>query len=136
MAEEKKETTRIGVFIDKDLLDRCDNTVAKKQGLSRSEFISDALEFYIAWLNNDTNRKVITPIMESVVASRIQDTENRLARVLFKQGVEIAMMMHVVANTHDINESQLAGLRKLCVTEVSKNSGRYSFDDAVKFQKQ
>ena len=103
--------------------------------MSRSEFICDAIEFYIAWLNNDTNSRVITPIIESVISARIEDTENRLARVLFKQGVEIAMMMHVVANKFDIDIGQLGALRRLCVEEVSKNSGRYSFDDAVRFQK-
>ena len=136
MAEkEKKQTTRIGVFLDRDLLERCDRTAARSEGMSRSEFICDAIEFYIAWLNNDTNSRVITPIIESVISARIEDTENRLARVLFKQGVEIAMMMHVVANKFDIDIGQLGALRRLCVEEVSKNSGRYSFDDAVRFQK-
>ena len=73
--------------------------------------------------------------MESVIGSKILDTEDRIARVLFKQGVELAMLMHVVAATNNVTESQLKDLRKLCVDEVRKNSGRYKFDDAVKFQK-
>lgn len=132
---EQNNNTRIGVFMSKDLLKRCDNNISKTNALSRSEFICDAMDFYIAWLNSETNSKVLTPALESVIGAKIQDTENRLARVLFKQGVELAMMMHIVANTNDVDTSQLGELRKLCVDEVSRIGGRYSFDDAVKFQK-
>jgi len=45
------------------------------------------------------------------------------------------MMMHVVAATNNIALSELEKLRRMCVDEVSRNSGRYSFDDAVKYQK-
>lgn len=69
------------------------------------------------------------------MAARIQDTENRLARVLFKQGVELAMMMHVVAATNEIELEELNELRRLCVEEVSKLSGRFGFDDAMGWQK-
>lgn len=78
---------------------------------------------------------MLTPALESVVAARIQDTENRLARVLFKQGVELAMMMHVVAATNEIELEELGELRRLCVEEVSKLGGRFGFDDAVGWQR-
>ena len=104
--------------------------------LSRSEFICDAIDFYIAWLNCENNSKVLTPALESVVSARITDTENRLARVIFKLAIEVAMMMHVVAGTNQVNQSQLGELRKLCVDEVSRLNGRYKFEDAVKFQKE
>ena len=77
----------------------------------------------------------MTPALESVIAGKIGDTENRLARVLFKQGVELAMLMHVVAAANDIREQDLDALRKLCVDEVSRLGGKYKFDDAVRFQK-
>lgn len=41
----------------------------------------------------------------------------------------------VVAATNDITEDQLRDLRKICVDEVKRNSGKYKFDDAVRFQK-
>ena len=109
--------------------------IAKTNATSRSEFISNAIEFYIAWLNSKNISKVLTPALESVISSKILDTEDRIARVLFKQGVELAMLMHVVAATNEITEGQLRDLRKICVDEVKRNSGKYKFDDAVRFQK-
>lgn len=107
------DSKRIGLYIGKDLLKACDNAIAQTNAISRSEFISNAIEFYIAWLNSKNISKVLTPALESVISSKILDTEDRIARVLFKQGVELAMLMHVVAATNEITEGQLRDLRKI-----------------------
>lgn len=133
--KQDQNAARIGIYIDKHLLGRCDAAISATNARSRSELISDALELYLAWLHSKDTSKVLTPALESVIAGKIGDTENRLARVLFKQGVELAMLMHVVAAAHDIREQDLDALRKLCVDEVSRLGGKYKFDDAVRFQK-
>lgn len=126
---------RIGLYINQDLLKACDNAISRTNATSRSDFISNAIEFYIAWLDSKNTTKILTPALESVIGSKILDTEDRIARVLFKQGVELAMLMHVVSATNDITESQLKELRKICVEEVKRNSGKYKFEDAFRFQK-
>lgn len=103
---------RIGLYINQDLLKACDNAISRTNATSRSDFISNAIEFYIAWLDSKNTTKILTPALESVIGSKILDTEDRIARVLFKQGVELAMLMHVVAATNDITESQLKDLSK------------------------
>ncbi len=133
--KQDQNAARIGIYIDKQLLSRCDAAIPAANARSRSELISDALELYLAWLHSKDTSKVLTPALESVIAGKIGDTENRLARVLFKQGVELAMLMHVVAAAHDICKQDLDALRKLCVDEVSRLGGKYKFDDAVRFQK-
>ena len=133
--KQDQNAARIGIYIDKQLLSRCDAAIPAANARSRSELISDALELYLAWLHNKDASKVLTPALESVIAGKIGDTENRLARVLFKQGVELAMLMHVVAAANDIRDQDLDALRKLCVDEVSRLGGKYKFDDAVRFQK-
>ncbi|SCY64112.1 ribbon-helix-helix domain-containing protein [Ruminococcus sp. YE282] len=129
------DSKRIGLYINQDLLKACDNSISRTNATSRSDFISNAIEFYIAWLDSKNTTKILTPALESVIGSKILDTEDRIARVLFKQGVELAMLMHVVAATNDITESQLKDLRKICVEEVRRNSGKYKFEDAFRFQK-
>lgn len=48
---ENKNGKRIGMYISEDLLDRCDAAIGKTNAESRSEFICDAIEHYIAVLN-------------------------------------------------------------------------------------
>ena len=66
------DSKRIGLYIGKDLLKACDNAIAQTNAISRSEFISNAIEFYIAWLNSKNISKVLTPALESVISSKIK----------------------------------------------------------------
>jgi len=116
------------------LLKRCDAAVPLSDCRSRSEFICRALDLYITQLNADKDTRLLLPAMDEALDGRMRDTENRLSRVLYKLGVEIALMMHVVAATNEIDEGQLGDLRRLCQDEVARLSGRYRFDDAVRFQ--
>lgn len=133
--KQENEAIRTGIYIDKTLLVRTDEAMKKVGTRSRSEFIGDALELYLAWLHAEESSKVLTPALESVIGGRIADTENRIARVLFKQSVELAMLMHVVAATHMVRPEDLESLRKMCVSEVSKVNGKFHFDDAVQMQR-
>lgn len=128
--------TFTGLYTEKKLLEEIALSLEQANCKTRNEFINQAIRFYLAHLNTQNSSDLLTPALESVIGAKIKDTENRLARVLFKQGVELAMMMHIIAATNNVDVAGLGELRKLCVEEVSRLGGRYSFDDAVKFQKE
>ena len=70
-----------------------------------------------------------------MIGGKIATTENHIAHVIFKQSVEIAMMMHVIAGAFQIDEDNLDRLRGMCVDEVSRLGGKFKFEDAVRIQK-
>ena len=133
--QENNNSNRIGVYINNELLARCDAAMEKTNTASRSEFIREAIEHYIAVLNTKESSRVLTPALESVIGSKIALTEDRISRILFKLGVEVAMMGNIIAATHDIDEDSLSALRRFCTNEVAAIGGKYSFEDAVEFQK-
>ena len=133
--QENNNSNRIGVYINNELLARCDAAMEKTNAESRSEFIREAIEHYIAVLNMKESSRVLTPALESVIGSKIALTEDRIGRILFKLGVEVAMMSNIVAATHDIDEDSLSALRRFCTNEVAAIGGKYTFEDAVEFQK-
>lgn len=131
---QENNSNRIGVYINNELLARCDAAMEKTNAESRSEFIREAIEHYIAVLNMKESSRVLTPALESVIGSKIALTEDRISRILFKLGVEVAMMSNILAATHNINEDSLSALRRFCTNEVAAIGGKYSFEDAVEFQ--
>ena len=131
---ENKNGKRIGVYISEELLDQCDAAVEKSGADSRSEFICDAIMHYIAVINMADNSRVLTPVLESVIGSKIALTEDRLSRLLFKLGVEVAMMNNILAATHNIDADTMNALRRYCTDAVASIGGKYKFEDAVKFQ--
>ena len=67
--------------------------------------------------------------------STIQDSENRICRLLFKMAVEMDMMMNVLAAGMEIPEEDLERLRGRCVREVKATSGGIDLKHAVRFQR-
>ncbi len=131
---ENKNGKRIGLYISEELLNQCDAAVRKTNADSRSEFICDAIEHYIAVINMAENSRVLTPALESVIGSKIALSEDRINRILFKLGVEVAMMNNVLAATHNIDADMMDSLRRYCTDEVASIGGRYRLEDAVNFQ--
>ncbi len=132
--KENNEAVRVGVYLNQHLIDRCDAT-AKMRGISRSELIRDALEYYIAVLSAKESGKVLSPALESVINSRIALTEDRINRIIFKLGVEVAMMNNLMAAKYNINNEIMQNLRQMCTKEVASIGGKYSLEDAIQFQR-
>ena len=129
---EINNSSRIGVYIGDDLLARCDAAMEKTNADSRSEFIRDALEHYIAVINMQESSKVLTPALESVIGSKIALTEDRISQLLFKLTVEIAVQNHLTAGRYRYEDSYLDGLRDYCVKQVKALNGRVDLKEIQK----
>ena len=129
------DKTSIGLYIDRTVIQDIASVLNRTNCLSRNEFITEAIRRYITFLKREDYSDILTPAYESAIGAKIATTENHIARVLFKQSVELAMMMHVVAGAFEIDEDNLERLRGMCVDEVSRLCGRFKFEDAVRIQK-
>ena len=129
---EINNSSRIGVYIGDDLLARCDAAMEKTNTTSRSEFIRDALEHYIAVINMQESSKVLTPALESVIGSKIALTEDRISQLLFKLTVEIAVQNHLTAGRYRYEDSYLDGLRDYCVQQIKALNGRVDLKEIQK----
>ena len=127
--ENQNKGKRIGLYIDEALLSRCDAAIGKTNAESRSEFICDAIEHYLAALNAQETSKVLTPALESVIGGKIAGTEDRISRMVYKLAVEIAMLNHLYGSYFNVSREQLDWLRDLCKEEVAEINGRMNLAD-------
>ena len=102
---------------------------------SKSEFIEEAIRYYDSYLNAEASTEFLESVIDNAVKNNMEAIVNRIGTVLFKQAVELDMMMHVTAATNEIDETTLSKLRGECVQEVKSSLGRISFDSAVRIQK-
>ena len=102
---------------------------------SQSEFIEKAVLFYIGYLASEGAGDYIPRIIVSTLQGIVNESSNRISRILFKQAVEQAIAMNVIAATCNISRDQLDKLRGMCVNQVKKTNGSYSFQDAYDLQK-
>lgn len=130
--EETKNATRIGLYIDTDLLARCDASIPLTDARSRSEFICDAIDHYIAVLNVKGSSKVLTPALESVIGGKIAGTEDRISRMIFKLAVEVSVQNHLTAGRYQFEDGYLEELRDYCTQEVASTNGRMNLADIAR----
>lgn len=102
---------------------------------SQNEFIEKAIHFYAGYVSAQDSTDFLAQSLVTVIRGTLDDSENRVARLLFKMAVELSMTMNVVAAGLGFQLSDLSELRARCVEDVKKSGGRITFDDALKFQK-
>ena len=102
---------------------------------SQSEFVEKAVSFYAEYIAAKDSSKFLPLTLTAMIRGTMDDSESRIARLLFKMAVEQSMMMHVLASEVEITDEELSRLRGRCVNEVKRTGGRINFDDAVKFQR-
>ena len=131
-AEKVKFALRITPETQKLVKDLCPRDNCQSQ----NEFIDKAIRFYAGYLSAKDAVEVLPPALVSVLKGTVQDSEGRIARLLFKLAVEVNMLMNILAAELDVSESTLEGLRKRCVQEVRQTSGNITLLDAVRYQKE
>ena len=109
----------------------CDR-LYKQLGLpSRNDFIRDAVDFYIAWQSRESVERVLTPALESVIGGKIRDTEERLARILFKLAVDQNFLAHIFSEGYRFDEEYLEQVRIDSVNEVKRTNGTLTAKDIL-----
>lgn len=132
---EKEVKRRFQLWLKPSVLQMADDLYEKDNCGSRSEFIEKAIQFYAGYLYGESAGDYIPKILISTLKGILNESDNRISRVLFKLAVEQAITMNVVAATCNISREQLEKLRGTCVSQVKRSNGAYSFEDALDFQK-
>ena len=131
--EEAKE--RIPAWLCPSTLDVIDKLVRENNSRSRSDFLETAAQFYAGYLSGQEATAYLPPALVAAMRGTVQDSENRIARLLFKLAVEINMMMNVLAAGMEISDEDLKTLRARSIREVKQTNGRISFKDAIDYQR-
>lgn len=126
---------KFALWLYPDTMEKIETLYRGDNCKSKSEFIEKAVRFYCGYLTAADYRDYFPNIIVSVMQGKLDSLENRMAALLFRNAVELSMMLHMVAATNEIDADTLASLRGLCVEEVKKLQGSVRLEDAVKFQK-
>ena len=95
---------------------------------SKNEFIRDDVDFYIEWCRQPQSQRFLTTALESVIEAKVRDSENRIARMLFKLAVELNVNTHIAALDYNLTEREFYNLYAKSVAEVKKNNGEIDLE--------
>ena len=88
-----------------------------------SDFIRDAIDFYVEWKKSDSAEKFLTPALESVVRGIVKDSEDRISRLLFKLSVDVDMLARITYHDHDYSFEEWKSVREDSIRRVSDTNG-------------
>ncbi|MEG0164895.1 ribbon-helix-helix protein, CopG family [Anaerorhabdus sp.] len=131
MAENKQRTT---IWLTPTTMEALDDMVIKNNCKSRSELIEKALIFYDGYVRSTQENEYLPVALSSLLSGIVKTSEDRISRVLFKNAVELAIMMNVLSATVEIDEETLRKLRVKCIKDVKGTLGKINFDEIYKFQ--
>ena len=132
---EKEVKRRFQLWLKPSTLGLADKLFEDDNCTSRSEFIEKAILFYAGYLCAQDGKVYLSNVVTSTLKGITAESTNKISKILFKQSVELAMLMNIVAATQDIDRDTLSRLRGECVREVKRLNGNFTFEDAMDWQK-
>ena len=109
--------TRIPLWLYPSTIQVIDGALERSNCKSRSEFLERAALFYAGYISGEDACAYLPPAMVKAMRGTIQDSENRVCRLLFKLAVETDMLMNVLAAAIEVEPEQLKSLRGRCVQD-------------------
>ena len=130
------EKVRKAFYMEEELLEQIDALLPQADVRSRNEFVNQALRFYIGYLTSEKIENYMLTTISSVMHATVKDSENRMARAMYKLAVETSKLSHVIAYSHGVDEQALGTLLAKCAEEVKRINGAVRFEDAYQYQKE
>ena len=130
----KETKNKYAIYLYPSLVEEVDTLMKDANTTSRSEFISDALRFYVGYLKQGKNVDYLAPIIAQTIKEEIRSSEKNISQILFKLAVESAMLAELQATKIRVNDEQMEQLRRMCSRIVAENNGIITLEKAVKHQ--
>ena len=119
-----------GIRFTEEQLRRCEEKSAEL-GISRNEFIRDAVDFYLEWLNIESTEKFLTPALESVISAKLRDVEYRISQNLFRMAVEQNVITQVLICDGKYSSETIYEFHENAVSMVEKTNGTFCPSDLL-----
>lgn len=134
--EEKQEVKRrFQLWIKPSTLDLAEQFFRRDNCSSKSEFIEKAIRFYIGYVTSSHAQDYFSQVIPATVKGIIDESDNRISKLLFKIAVEMAVAENILAAVCDVDEIEVKRLRGQCVKEIKSTNGLLSFEKALHWQK-
>ena len=131
MKETKKKTA---IYLYPSQVEEIKSLMDQANAKSQSEFVSDAIRFYIGYLQQGKNVDYLAPIIAQAIKEEIRSTEKNISQILFKLAVEAAMLAELQASQIRVTDEQMTQLRRMCSRIVGENNGIITFEKAMMHQ--
>ena len=130
----KETKSKYAIYLYPSQMEEIKNLMDQANAKSQSEFVSDAIRFYIGYLQQGKNVDYLAPIIAQTIQEEIRSTEKNISQILFKLAVESAILSELQAIQIRATDAQMEQLRQMCSRIVAENNGIITFEKAYDHQ--
>jgi len=122
-----QKRVKSGLAVTEQHLKLIDENLRRAKANSRNDFVEQAIEFYIGYLNAEDNSDYVGELLSAELDRRISTFTKTFSTNQYKTSVQLAIISHILANAFNFNREYVDDLFRRCQIEVKQLDSVPSF---------
>ena len=123
---------KFALYLTPEMKARLERRYTEDGSRSLTGFIENAINFYLDYLSANNAGLFLPSSVQSYLDGRLDQFEDHMASLLFKQAVEMDMGISVLTDCVNLDEAYLRKKRAESVASVKKFNGRLCLEQIAK----
>ena len=123
---------KFALYLTPEMKARLERRYTEDGSRSLTGFIENAINFYLDYLSANNAGMFLPSSVQSYLDGRLNQLEDRMSSLLFKQAVELDLGISVLADCVNLDEEYLRRKRAESVSNVKKFNGRLRLEQMAK----
>ena len=123
---------KFALYLTPDMKARLERRYTEDGSRSLTGFIENAINFYLDYLSANNAGLFLPSSVQSYLDGRLDQFEDRMASLLYKQSLELDLGISVLADCVHLDEEYLRRKRAESVANVKKFNGRLRLEQMAK----
>ena len=123
---------KFALYLTPDMKARLERRYQEDGSRSLTGFIENAINFYLDYLSANNAGLFLPSSVQSYLDGRLDQFEDRMSSLLYKQSVELDLGISVLADCVNLDEEYLRRKRAESVANVKKFNGRLRLEQMAK----
>ena len=123
---------KFALYLTTEMKMRLERRYTEDGSRSLTGFIENAINFYLDYLSANNAGMFLPASVQSYLDGRMNQFEDRMASLLYRQSVELDTVMSILADCINLDEEYLRRKRAESVANVKKLNGRLRLEQIAK----
>ena len=123
---------KFALYLTPEMKARLERRYTEDGSRSLTGFIENAINFYLDYLSVNNAGMFLPSSVQSYLDGRLDQLEDRMSSLLFKQAVELDLGISILADCVNLDEEYLRRKRAESVSNVKKFNGRLRLEQMAK----
>lgn len=126
MANKKSQK---GFQLPEKTINKIESIHSLKGDMSRNKIVENAIDFYYGYLTSDLSQEYLCATVGQKVEGSVNQSSDRIGRLLFKMAVETNTLTRVLAAIHSVDRDTYNHFRKAAVDDAKATKGIISINE-------